>query len=871
MMLKPNSSTSVRERFNISRLAIKYSWLTISFWIAVTVAGLLAFSSLKYALFPDVTFPVVVVNASAPLTTALDTEAKLTIPLEERLRSLEGLEDVRSSTYPSQTVISLSFVAGRNLEESTRQVESALKQVKLVSTGSYKIIPLNLNESSAISYAIQSSTRNLTDLTQIAKSRIVPAIAKIPGVLKVVLLGDPTGPLPRQSPAANALPTQGATLVRFNGKNALAFQVIKRGTANTLEVVSQVEEQVQQLQSTLPKDLKLNLAATQAEYIRNATNSTIDALIEAIILSVVVIFPFLWNWRATLISALAIPTSLLGTFIVMAIFGFNLETITLLALALVIGIIVDDAIVDVENIMRHVENGEKPRIAALSATNEIGLTVTAATFTAVAVFLPIGLMGGVIGQFFKPFGITVSAAMLTSLLVARTLSPVLASYWLKPDKKHSSNEDHHRMLGIDSAYRHLLGWALNHRRIVIGLAVLSFAAGIGLIPLIPKGFIPKLDRGEFNIVYNSPLSPDRPNPLNDSLLVAQRLDDVVRKSPVVESVFTVVGSREGEPNKGTLYVKLKRDRSIKTAAFEDTLRLALPSIPGVTTSVEDIQFVDTGGQKPLQLALKGNDPQALGKAAKAIKAKLDTLPGFADVTVTGEANAAGTVFEIERQNNLRVAYVSANLGKNLSLGSATDQVKAITKTVLPPGVTLKLGGDSARIDEILKTFAPTIGLSILCIMLVLFWLFRSWIDPVVIGLSLPLALVGAMLALLLTGSEFGMISLIGFIFLLGLSNKNAILLVDYINKLRASGLSRTEAILKAAPVRLRPIIMTTAATILGMVPIALGLGAGSELRSPMAVAIAGGLVTSTLLSLLVVPVVYALLDDWFPRGNKGSG
>jgi len=870
MMLKPNSPTSVRERFNISRLAIKYSWLTVSFWIAVTVAGLLAFSSLKYALFPDVTFPVVVVNASAPLTTALDTEAKLTIPLEQRLRSLEGLEDVRSSTYPSQTAISLSFVVGRNLEESTRQVEAALKQVKLVSGGSYKIIPLNLNESSAISYAIQSPSRNITDLTQIAKNQIVPAIAKIPGVLKVVLLGDPTQSSRQQPTAANAIPTQGATLVRFNGQDALAFQVIKRGSANTLEVVSRVEQQVQQLQSTLPKDLQLNLAATQAEYIRNATDSTIDALIEAIVLSVVVIFPFLGNWRATLISALAIPTSLLGTFIVMAIFGFNLETITLLALALVIGIIVDDAIVDVENIMRHVENGEKPRIAALSATNEIGLTVTAATFTAVAVFLPIGLMGGVIGQFFKPFGITVSAAMLTSLLVARTLSPVLASYWLKSSKTHSSGEDQHRMLGVDRFYRNLLGWSLNHRRFVVGLAVLSFAAGIALIPLIPKGFIPKLDRGEFNIVYNSPLSPERPNPLNDSLLVAQRLENVVRTTGV-ESVFTVVGSREGEPNKGTLYVKLKRDRQIKTAEFEDKLRLALPSLPGVTTSVEDIQFVDTGGQKPLQLALKGNDPQALSKAASAIKARLDKLPGFADVTVTGQANGEGTVFEIERQNNLRVAYVSANLGKNLSLGSATDQVKALAKTVLPPGVTLKLGGDSARIDDILKTFAPTIGLSVLCIMVVLFWLFRSWIDPVVIGLSLPLGLVGAMLALLLTGSEFGMISLIGFIFLLGLSNKNAILLVDYINKLRASGLSRTEAILKAAPVRLRPIIMTTAATILGMVPIALGLGAGSELRSPMAVAIAGGLVTSTVLSLLVVPVVYALLDDWFPRGKRGNG
>ncbi|WP_138498024.1 efflux RND transporter permease subunit [Nostoc sp. PA-18-2419] len=894
-MVKLSSSKSARELFNISKFAIRFSWLTVSFWIAVTVAGILAFSSLKYALFPDIAFPVVVVSATAPLTTAVDTEAKLTKPVEERLHSLQGLENIRSSTYPGQTAVSLAFAVGTNLETSTKDVETAVKQVTLPQGATYKIIPLNLNESAAISYAIESPTRNLTDLTKLAKEQIVSAIAKLPGVLKVSLLGDATAtPLDPSNLSATSLSKQGSTLVRFNGQDALAFQVIKRGNANTLEVVNSVEKEVQRLRSTF-KDVNLTLAATQAKYIRQATQSTIDALLEAILLSIIVIFPFLWNWRATLISALAIPTSILATFIVMAIYGFNLETITLLALALVIGSIVDDAIVDVENIMRHVDDGENPRQAALLATNEIGLTVTAATLTAVAVFLPIGLMGGVIGQFFKPFGITVSAAMLASMLVARTLSPVLAIYWLKPKSSTSPRREAKTWVRFAQSYRNLLSWSLNHRKIVMGLAVLSFIAGIALIPLIPKGFIPKLDRGEFNIAYtaplpkipglaqaggaggvNSPLSqspsplipkggPTFPNPLNDSLEVAKKIEAVVRKDPAVETVFTTVGSREGEPNKGTLYVRLKEDRKITTAQLQDQLRSSLPILPGVSTSIEDIKFVDSGGQKPLEVALRGNNLQSLSKAVRAIKQRIEKISGFVDVTVTGETNSQGTVFEIERLNNQRVAYVSANLGKDLTLGDATDKVVAEAKAVLPSDVSLDLGGDSAKLNEVFGSFGSTLALSALCIVVVLILLFKTWVDPLVIGVSLPLALIGAMLALLITKSDFGMISLIGFVFLLGLANKNAILLVDYINQLRSAGLNRTEAILNTGLVRLRPIMMTTASTLLGMLPIALGLGAGSELRSPMAVAIAGGLVTSTILSLIVVPVVYTILDDWFPR------
>ncbi|NES46091.1 efflux RND transporter permease subunit, partial [Moorena sp. SIO2C4] len=449
-MVKLSFLKVLRERFNLSRLAIKYSRVTIGFWIAMVVAGLLAFSSLKYALFPDITFPVVVVNAQVPLGTAVETEQKLTQPIEERLLPLAGLDQMVSSTYPGRTVVTLYFDVGTDLNSSSMEVEKTLWQIAIPEGATFEVIPFNLNESSAVSYTIKSDTKDLKELADIAKTSILPEIAQLPGVLKVNLLGggettftalNSGSELTKQAPEIikeeqqrdspeSPMPIT-PTRIRFNGQEALAFQVIKGGDANTLDVVSRVEEAVQRLQGSLP-GVQLVLAVTQANYIREATQSTIDGLLLAIVLAVLVIFTFLRNWRATLITALAIPISLLGTAIVMAIYGFNLETITLLALALVIGIIIDDAIVEVENISRHLEAGESPRQAALAATNEIGLTVSASTLTIVAVFLPVGLMGGNLGQFFKPFGLTVSAAVLTSLLVARTLCPVLAVYWLKP-------------------------------------------------------------------------------------------------------------------------------------------------------------------------------------------------------------------------------------------------------------------------------------------------------------------------------------------------------------------------------------------------------------------------------------------------------
>lgn len=1035
--MTPPPRPTWRSRLNLSRIALSRPWLTISFWLAVSVAGLLAFSSLKYALFPDVMFPIVVVNATVPLESVQETEQQLTIPLETWLQEADSLESLESTTYGGRSVVRLSFKVGSTLDDRRRQVDYLLNRAQakeaLPPDTSYKVIPFNLNESSAISYILRGEDREA--LYEQASRDVLPVLRKLRGVLRVELLG--AMDIPAEADRDPSVPFGGPTLVRFNGEDAMALQVVKAENANALEVVERVEAAIEQLLEFEP-DLEVQLAVSQAEYIREATQATIDALIQAVVLAVLIIFPFLGSWRATLITALAIPISLLGTCIVMACYGFNLETITLLALALVIGIIVDDGIVDVENIVRHIEAGETPRRAAFHATNEIGLTVSAATLTIVAVFLPVGLMGGPIGQFFKPFGLTVSAAVLTSLLAARTLSPVLAAMWLprrstagdlppvgpgSPDEDFDSTplvsptsetaDTQGIWGGAVGGYRRLLVWSLRCRWVVVLLAIGSFAAGVALLPLLPQGFIPKLDRGDFNITYelspsylektlrskfgegtapeNPPpetagtngsgsgdgtgnstgtppvANPDNPstpgstpalsayaqfleglNPtqlktletlgrravkshvvrpketlreiadrylgeadrwtvlarinrrssaedvevgetivvldlppdgiaqdlepepspeeqfaplvLAESRTIAQQLEPAVRSNPNVESVYTILGER-GAINQGRMYVKLKADRPDHTAQVQDQVRSALPTLEGITLSVEDIKFVDTGGDKPLKVAFRGDDLGVLVDLVQTVKANLLNAPGLVDLSATGDDRAYGGRQEIQRLEGDRVAYIRANLTQDQPLGEATQRVVQEAQKILPPGVTIELGGDSERSTLVLNSFRNTVILSVLCILGVMLLLFGHILDPLVVLLALPLSLVGAVVGLLVTRSDFGMISVIGMIFLLGLVNKNVILLVDYTNQLRRQGLSRQGALIEAGGVRLRPIVMTTLSTILGMLPIAMGWGAGAELRQPMAVAIIGGLSANTLLSLVVVPVLYTLVDD----------
>jgi multidrug efflux pump subunit AcrB len=831
---------SFRDRFNLSRFAIQHGGLTVCCWLAIAVAGLFAFSTLKYALFPDITFPVVVVNASAPSATALTSEAELTAPLEMQLQSLAGLSKLTSTTTAGRSVLSLNFDVGADLEAATTATETAIAQADLPAAADFDVIPLNLNEAAAVTYALASDELTLEALADVAETEILPQLRQIDGVLRADLLGAGTRSVTTQPDAAQGFLADlqnPPTLIRFDRQNALAIQVVKQGTANTLEVVDRVKTAIQQLQTDLP-EVNLTLALTQADYIQAATQATIDSLLGAVVIAVLVIFGFLRSWRATLITALAIPLSLLGTSIVMAAYGFNLETITLLALALVIGIIVDDAIVEIENIVRHMEKGISPRQAALIATEEIGLTVSASTLTIVAVFLPVAFMGGTVGQFFKPFGLTISAAVLISLLVARTLSPVLAVYWLrvKPMAGSAPRPEPEKMApasGLERAYHRLLKWALYHRWAVVGLAIASLIAGLGIIPLIPQGFIPQLDRGEFYLNYTVPLpelSQAVPNATQDqdqiqgelgqsdgapeaesllpqapldlgplpgadlatrpvdprafildqTLADAEALEAAALALPEVNSVLTTVGGR-GQPNQGSLYIKLRNDRDRDTATVQAQLRQDLPERDGIVTSVEDVQFVDVGGERPLEVVLRGEDLTALKQAVTAIQAELEGLPGFADVRISGEANTADEIVEINRQNGTRVATISANLSQGKALGDATQEAVAIAESIIPPDIQIELGGYSARSDEVLGSFGRTLIFAVICMLAVLLIPFGRLLEPAVVGLSLPLSVVGAMLALLVTQSDFGMVSLLGLLFLLGLLDKNALLLMDYAN------------------------------------------------------------------------------------------
>ena len=863
---------AVRKTLNISRWAIRHPILTIGFWIAVVVAGLLAFGSLKYALFPDITFPVIIVNAqNKALITSTDTESWITTPIEKSLRGLEGLDDIISTTSSGNTTIRVSFEVGKSIKLAEKEVRDAVDVAKTKKGTNIAIIPINLNESTAATYVVQSEKLTLEQLTLLTKRKLLPSIKSINGVLDVRVLGGPvTMPMGENYGGVQQFPT---TLAKLNGEEVIALEVIKDAEANTLEIVQEADKLIKKLNKT-NENIKIIKASTQASYIREASLATIESIGIAVALSALVIYPFLWDWKATIISGLAIPTSLCGTFIVMAIFGLKLETITMLAIALVVGIIVDDAIVDVENISRHLELGESPRTATIAATDEVGLTLTAATLTIAAVFIPVASMGGVVGQFFRPFGITASAAVLISLLVSRTLSPLLSMLWLR-EKKDKKGEDSWK--GLLSWYEIQLSKALSHRKLVIYATITTLVIGVGLIFVVNKGFIPKLDRGEMIIQFTSEIkSGQKTNQktatpqlydlkqaskiLNKTSENAIKIESIVRQVPEVVDIYTTIGDQWGQPNQGKLIVRLSKNRTQKTSAIQEEIREKLSKLSGITYSVEDIPFVDTGKASPIQIKLEGNNLIELDKTAENIQKLISSIPGIVDVS-TASNNIQIDHMVIEHIDGNRVRIVQANLASNLSSEEAISLIKIKTNRNIPKGINLDFGGDSTRIKEIMSSFAFTMLLGIVSIVLVLLLLFKNVTDPLIIIISLPLSLAGAMLAIMITKQEFGVISVIGILFLMGLTNKNAIIMVDYINQLRISGLATRQAILQGATVRLRPILMTTGATILGMLPVAIGVGAGSELRAPMAIAIMGGLLTSSILSLFVIPVAYSIIND----------
>ena len=732
-----------------------------------------------------------------------------------------------------------------------------------------------------------------------------------------------------------------------DGARVVAFEISRSKGASEVEVAQKVRMAVDELRTAHPT-LKIDETIDATWAVDENFRGSMWLLLEGALLAVIVVWFFLRDWRSTLVAASALPLSIIPTFLGMYLFDFTLNTVTLLALALVVGILVDDAIVEIENITRHLRMGKPPLEAAREAADEIGLAVIATTFALIAVFLPTAFMSGIAGKFFKQFGWTAVLAILASLVVARLLTPMMSAYLLKPPKVMAEVDG-----PIMTRYLKWVGWCIKHRNITALAAALFFVGSIMLVPLLPTGFVPPADRSL--TVVNLELPPG--STLSETFTAAERARAAIMQVKEVKSVFSSIGGglsgdafapgAAPEARKAALTVQMvhRGERSINQQAVEAKLRSVLADIPGVRIMVGP---QDAGVKMPF--VLKSDDPIALLKAADAVERELRNLPGIGNVSSSaslsrpeilvrtdfaraadlgvsavaiGETIRVATIgdysqnlpkFNIgERQIAINVRFpvaTRANLasierlqvpGKHgpvmlsqvadVSIGSGPAQIDRLNRSrqitldvelggqelgdiqtkalALPSVVNLPDSvrqvpiGDAEMMEELFASFGLAMIIGVLCIYAVLVLLFKDFLQPVTILAALPLAIGGAFVALLIFNKSFSMPSLIGLLMLMGVVTKNSILLVEYaIVARRDHGLERFEALIDACHKRARPIVMTTLAMGFGMVPIAMGFGADPSFRSPMAIAVIGGLVTSTLLSLIVIPALYTYVDDF---------
>jgi multidrug efflux pump subunit AcrB len=737
-----------------------------------------------------------------------------------------------------------------------------------------------------------------------------------------------------------------------DGQKVVGFEIFRTKGASELDVAKGVRIAVAELQASNP-GIVLKQVIDNARPVEENFSGSMELLYEGAFLAVLVVWWFLRDWRATLVAAAALPLSVIPTFLGLKYFGYTLNTVTLLSLALVVGVLVDDAIVEIENISRHLRMGKTPMQAAMEAADEIGMAVIATTFALVAVFLPTAFMGGVPGLFFKQFGWTAVLAILASLLVARLLTPMMAAYILKPTLEREEKDS-----WLMQRYMRAMKWCLRHRFLTSLAAGLFFAASIALVGLLPTGFVPAADRAQTQI--NLELPP------GSTLQETSRVAELARKAGMqvkgVTGVFSSIGggssgdefapgaAAEARRAVLTLTTVHRNDRSESLPEIEAQIRSKLDGIPGARFSVGP---PDTGVK--MQLVLRSPDPIALSEAAQKVERELRTLQGIgnvsssaalvrpeiivrpdfaraADLGVTaasiGETVRIATAGDYdtslpklnlaERQVPIRVKLPNAvrsdlasierlsvpgkngpvllgnvasitmqsgpaqidrlnrsrNVTLNVELGARTlGEVNAEARALpsmknLPPAVKIAELGDAQEMQALFASFGIAMLIGVLCIYGVLVLLFRDFMQPVTILAALPLSIGGAFVALLITGKALSMPSMIGLIMLMGIVTKNSILLVDYAILARQAGMERFDALVDACHKRSRPIIMTTIAMGAGMMPLALGWGADPSFRSPMAIAVIGGLITSTLLSLLVVPVVFTYIDDlehWLGR------
>ena len=806
------------------------------------------------------------------------------------------------------------------------------------------------------------------------------------------------------------------TLALFDNKEAVGIDIKKMKGYSTTDVASRLRDRIEAMQKTLPPGTKLDVIKDSGERVEHAVANVEESLILGAILTVLVVFLFLNSWRSTVITGVALPISVLASFIAVWALGFRLETMSLLGLSLAIGILIDDAIVVRENIVRHVEMGKDHYTAAREGTAEIGLAVAATTFSILAVFVPIGFMTGISGQWFKPFALTIASSVAVSLFVSFSLDPMLSAYWPDPHlEEHQKSwitkklDRFNRWFNHQADnYRRVVAWALDHRTAMVVIATLSFFAsftlpasgftgltlgivGIALIvfgltserfrsramrsalivpgvlvyvaafmPGLPPvgkvgtAFFPEDDRSEFIVKLETPPGSN----LDYTRLKAEEAVRIIKSHPEVRYTYATLGEgASGAVDNGNIYVRTspKSERDVSVAQLARTLRQEFSRVAGATVTIFESDF--GGGFKQIQVQVRGNEVASLNDVALRLRDTIAKIPGAVDIGLSSKGLKPEVSVELKRgvagsmgvtagqvAQSLRPAFAGIDAGDwvdptgetrdvrvrlapearqrasdlaqiplvvigpngapttvplgqiadikqgtgpaiidhlnrqsvvtvelNTSGRAAGDVSKDIQKIAdemrLPPGVSITLGGDTESQAEVFGAIFGALGLAVLLMYLILVVQFGSFVDPIAIMMSLPLSLIGVMLALAVSGITINLMSLIGVILLMGLVAKNAILLIDFAKWAREDkGMPLREALIEAGAIRLRPILMTTFALIAGMLPVALGRGDGAQFRAPLGIAVIGGVITSTFLTLLVIPTGYEILDEirhWF--------
>jgi multidrug efflux pump subunit AcrB len=733
------------------------------------------------------------------------------------------------------------------------------------------------------------------------------------------------------------------TFAMLAGRPVVAFAISRAKGASDVVVAADVAKKVEELRRAHP-DVEIKEIDTMVSYTQNAYHATMRTLIEGAVLAIIVVFLFLRDLRATVIAAIALPLSIVPAFWAIDAAGFSLNLVSLLAITIVTGILVDDAIVEIENIVRHMGMGKSAYRAALEAADEIGLAVIAITLTIIAVFVPVSFMGGIAGQYFKQFGLVVAFAVFFSLLVARLITPLLAAYFMR-------SKGHHDKEGwLLRAYTRLVGWSVRHQYIAVALGLGIFAASIGSFFLLPSGFLPTEDTGRTLLAIELPPG----SRLDDTRAVTGAIAREIGARPDVKSVYVnggrvmggVVGA-SGEVRKATLVINLvpRAERKLGQAAIKEEVSRSLARVPDIR-----FWFLLDNGRQQIQLVVSGRDAAAVNRVAAEMTSQAKRIPLIANVVSSAEldrpelrvvpvgdvaadvgvsteaiaeavriatigdvganlakfdvgdrqvpirvqlderARAERQVLEslkvattsgatvplsaiarfelaqgptaIDRYDRTRRVLVGADLVGNAPLGKAVGAMLALPAAKsLPAGVELKQFGDAEIMGEVFAGFAAAMSAGIMMVYAVLVLLFGSFLQPVTILFSLPLSIGGAIVALAVAGQSISLPVVIGILMLMGIVTKNAIMLVDFAIESMHRGTPRTEAIVDAGRKRARPIVMTTIAMVAGMLPAAVGLDSGGEFRAPMSIAVIGGLLSSTLLSLVFVPAVFAVMDD----------